>query len=235
MIYIAVVDNEKKVLNKIQKVLYELINDNIKIDFYTNANEFLNELDRIRYQIIISDISMPGINGIEMVKRAKMICPELYIIFLTAYVEYAIESYRMEAYQYVLKDEVDERLPEIMHRLINTMIKRTIRFCYIGSENQKVKMCYDNIIRIVKEKSAKYVNVVTSEGVYRERSSIEKMLMRLNGEEFALVDRGCAINLRYVKKIKGNLIYLNNSDVIEASRSRIKDVKIKLKEYWGEK
>ena len=79
------------------------------------------------------------------------------------------------------------------------------------------------------------MNVVTSEGVYRERSSIEKMLMRLNGEEFALVDRGCAINLRYVKKIKGNLIYLNNSDVIEASRSRIKDVKIKLKEYWGEK
>ena len=84
-------------------------------------------------------------NGIEMIKKAKEINSEMYIIFLTAYVEYAIESYRMEAYQYILKEELSNRLPEVLDKLIKSINKRKIRYSYIGSESQKIKICYDEI------------------------------------------------------------------------------------------
>jgi DNA-binding LytR/AlgR family response regulator len=234
MIYIAIIDNEKEILKKIEKTIMQIINKNVKIYFFTSANSFLTELEKTKFQIVISDISMPEMNGIEMIKKAKEINSEMYIIFLTAYVEYAIESYRMEAYQYILKEELSNRLPEVLDKLIKSINKRKIRYCYIGSESQKIKICYDEIVSIRKEKGAKYVSVLTTEGICRERSSIEKMLMCLNGEEFVMVERGCAINLRHVKKIKGNFIYLNTSEVVEVSHARIKEVKMKLREYWRE-
>ena len=73
MIYIAIIDNEKEILKKIEKTIMQIINKNVKIYFFTSANSFLTELEKTKFQIVISDISMPEMNGIEMIKKAKEI------------------------------------------------------------------------------------------------------------------------------------------------------------------
>ena len=147
MINIAIVDNEKSVLENIREILLNLSGEfkDVHIDTYEKAENFLVAFETTRYQILISDVDMPEINGIEMGKKARDRDPNIYIIFLTAYVEYAIESYRMEAYQYILKEDVEERLPEIMERLIEIVRNHSIKYCYIGSETQRVKMCQDEL------------------------------------------------------------------------------------------
>lgn len=237
MINIAIVDNEKSVLENINGILSDMRgeSDDIHIDTYEKAKDFLAAFETVRYQILISDVDMPEMNGIEMGKKARDCDPNIYIIFLTAYVEYAIESYRMEAYQYILKEDVEERLPEIIKRLIGIVRNHSVKYCYIGSDTHRIKMCQDDIIHIRKTKGTKYVSFCTTEGEIRERSSIEKVLEKLGREEFIVVERGSVVNLRHIMKVRDNVIYLSNGDAVEASHARIKKVKENIRKYWEER
>lgn len=237
MINIAIVDNEKSVLENISGILSDMRgeSDDIHIDTYEKAKDFLAAFETVRYQILISDVDMPEMNGIEMGKKARDCDPNIYIIFLTAYVEYAIESYRMEAYQYILKEDVEERLPEIIKRLIGIVRNHSVKYCYIGSDTHRIKMCQDDIIHIRKTKGTKYVSFCTTEGEIRERSSIEKDLEKLGREEFIVVERGSVVNLRHIMKVRDNVIYLSNGDAVEASHARIKKVKENIRKYWEER
>lgn len=237
MINIAIVDNEKSVLENISGILSDMRgeSDDIHIDTYEKAKDFLAAFETVRYQILISDVDMPEMNGIEMGKKARDCDPNIYIIFLTAYVEYAIESYRMEAYQYILKEDVEERLPEIIKRLIGIVWNHSVKYCYIGSDTHRIKMCQDDIIHIRKTKGTKYVSFCTTEGEIRERSSIEKVLEKLGREEFIVVERGSVVNLRHIMKVRDNVIYLSNGDAVEASHARIKKVKENIRKYWEER
>lgn len=237
MINIAIVDNEKSVLENISGILSDMRgeSDDIHIDTYEKAKDFLAAFETVRYQILISDVDMPEMNGIEMGKKARDCDPNIYIIFLTAYVEYAIESYRMEAYQYILKEDVEERLPEIIKRLIGIVRNHSVKYCYIGSDAHRIKMCQDDIIHIRKTKGTKYVSFCTTEGEIRERSSIEKVLEKLGREEFIVVERGSVVNLRHIMKVRNNTIYLSNGDSVEASHARIKKVKENIRKYWEER
>ena len=237
LINIAIVDNEKSVLENIRGILLNLSGEfkDVHIDTYEKAEDFLVAFETIRYQILISDVDMPEINSIEMGKKARDRDPNIYIIFLTAYVEYAIESYRMEAYQYILKEDVEERLPEIMERLIEIVRNHSIKYCYIGSETQRVKMCQDDIIYIQKAKGTKYTSFFTVKGEVRERISIENVLEKLMSDEFVIVDRSSVVNLRHIMKVRDNVIYLSNGDAVEASHARIKKVKENIRKYWEER
>ncbi len=63
---------------------------------------------------------------------------------------------------------------------------------------------------------------------------IEKTLEKLNSDEFVMVERACAVNLRHVTKIQDNTLFLSNKMTVEASSLRIKEVKEKLNRYWRE-
>lgn len=236
MINIAIVDNDMKSLENIRKLLSSQLsdNENILIFVFQNAVDFLNSLTGIRYQILLSDIDMPGMNGIEMAKKVKEMCPDIYIIFLTAYVEYAIESYRMEAYQYILKSDIETRLPKVLEKLLHSVERHRMKYCYIGTNIQRSKVCCDDIIQVSKVKGAKYVRYVTAEGEYTERNSIERVLEMLDNNQFVLAERGCVVNLKHVMKIRDNTIYLSNRETVEVSYARVKMVKERLYRYWEE-
>lgn len=236
MIGIAIVDDDKCTLETAKQILLDITAgyEHVQIDTFQSAADFLEALDMHRYQILVSDIDMPGINGIELCKKAREKYLDLYIVFLTAYVEFAIDSYRMDAYQYILKAEIQSRFPVVLGKLVDMVVNSQKNFCYVGSGMQKERVLHCDIIAIIKLKKSKYVEYVTlSEKLY-ERNSIEKALEKLNNDEFVTVERACAVNLRHVIKIQDNTLFLSNKMTVAASSLRIKEVKEKLNRYWRE-
>ena len=122
-----------------------------------------------------------------------------------------------------------------MERLIEIVRNHSIKYCYIGSETQRVKMCQDDIIYIQKAKGTKYTSFFTVKGEVRERISIENVLEKLMSDEFVIVDRSSVVNLRHIMKVRDNVIYLSNGDAVEASHARIKKVKENIRKYWEER
>mgnify|MGYP000482544879 CR=1 FL=1 len=93
----------------------------IQTRIYCCGEDFLQVKER--YDILILDIDLPGISGIELGHRLRKNGDDTAVVFLTAYPQYAAESYVIEAWQYVLKEQMEERFPEILHRLISSLLE----------------------------------------------------------------------------------------------------------------
>lgn len=84
LINIAIVDNEKGVLENIRGILLDMLGDSkdIHIDMYEKAKDFLAAFEKTRYQILISDVDMPEMNGIEMGKKRASVIRIFILCFL---------------------------------------------------------------------------------------------------------------------------------------------------------
>ena len=91
MIKVAIVDDEKNSLNAIRiYVEKELLpSDETEIFTFTKAEDLLKRLEeRLEIDIVIADVEMPGMNGIELGKRINALNRLIYLIFITAYTSY---------------------------------------------------------------------------------------------------------------------------------------------------
>ena len=154
------------------------------------------------------------------------------MIYLTSYPEYAWESYLVEAYQYVLKIDMQERLPQIVGKVLDGLIKENKNYRIFGNSYKHMKLYYKDIIYIQKEKEKKYTDYITKNGKYRERISFNQILHEIDDRRFIPIDRGHAINIQYIDQIDENFIYLETEEKFKVSRVQLANVKKQITEYW---
>lgn len=112
---ILLVDDEKLQLMRLEKACKNaLINANFLS--FTNPLNITDE-NISGTDIAFLDIEMPGINGIQLAKKIKKIKPEVKIIFVTAFDNYALEAYRLHASGYVTKPVSEERIKDELKEL----------------------------------------------------------------------------------------------------------------------
>ena len=114
MIRIGVIEDDSNMRKIVSQIIEKEIQgyEEVKQKTFESAEEFLQE--RVGYDIVISDIELPGINGIELGKRLSKEGKQTKLIYLTSYPEYAWESYLVEAYQYVLKIDMQETYEDLL-------------------------------------------------------------------------------------------------------------------------
>src|SRR3972149_8511415 len=99
-IRILVVDDEPKICHLIEE-LFKL--DGYQIDISFSGVEALQMMKRYNYQLLITDLKMPGIDGLELIQKAKELNPEIRTIMVTGYitVETAVQSLRHGVDDYI--------------------------------------------------------------------------------------------------------------------------------------
>lgn len=236
MIKVAVVDDDIDMQRMIQHYMNQEIRqeDNVEVVFYDKGSVLLEKLDGdCKVDILFLDIELPDINGIELGKRIREKYSRIYLVYLTSHSEFAIESYVLDAFQYILKEQMEVRLPQILRQLIKRVQKETKYYRMIGTNLDKEKVYYRDIITICKEKGAKYVKYNTVKGEYRERISLDEVLQNLHNDEFILVERGVVINAKHIAKLKNNDIYMDNKEKITISRTLLAKVRKQINLCWG--
>ena len=117
-------------------------------------------------------------------------------------------------------------------QLIEKLQKQKKEFCIIKDGTEQVKLLYKDILYLYKSKGAKYVNYVTTQGVVRERTSLENALKMLNSRQFLLVERGYAVNIKQICRVSGDTIYLEKGYEVPVSKARLAEVKREINLYW---
>ena len=116
---VAICDDEKIQLSITKTSVENSYNSlDLIVDTYTSGIELLNAVDVVNYDLIILDIEMPGVNGIDTAKRLRKIEDKTAIVFLTSHVEYALEGYEVNALRYLTKPASTEKLSEIITYLL---------------------------------------------------------------------------------------------------------------------
>jgi len=161
---IYVVDDERIIRVSLAD---ELRDAGFEVFEFAHAGPALMQLDSIIPDIVITDLKMPDINGIEFLKKIKKINKNVYVILMTAYstVSTAVEAMKLGAYDYIEKPFDNEKMLLIIERIIELKqvkdenkelkikLKQDYDFSSYVGESKKVTEIFD-LVKIVAQKPA---------------------------------------------------------------------------------
>lgn len=155
---LLIVEDEETLRASLKRVFSK---DGYQAEAVENAEAALEMLEKDIYDIIITDIILPGIDGIELLKRIKEKFPDQIVIIVTAYasLETAVEALRAGAYDYVVKPIIHEELKQIVKNALkqnalkteNVILKKQIERQYDFSKIIGVSSAMQDIIKEVKK------------------------------------------------------------------------------------
>ncbi len=115
---VLIVDDEKNIRLTLSQALEVL---GVKTDTAANGEEALNKLQGKEFHLILLDLKMPGMDGMEVLRQVSEIRPDIRIIIITAYgtVESAVEAMKLGAADFIQKPFTPEEIRELVSRVID--------------------------------------------------------------------------------------------------------------------
>ncbi|MEK3751480.1 response regulator [Paenibacillus sp. FSL E2-8871] len=119
MLRIAIVDDEILIREGLARMISKENTEFLVIGTYSDGKHLLDELPSLQLDVVITDIRMPQINGLELIKQLKASHPQIRSILMSGFVEfnYAREAIRSSAVDYLLKPIDKEQLFELLYQL----------------------------------------------------------------------------------------------------------------------
>ncbi|UUZ92240.1 response regulator [Paenibacillus sp. P25] len=118
MLRAMLIDDERPALDLLEKLLTASGHIEI-VGAFTESDEAVNRLKQENVDIVFSDIEMPGMSGIEAAEQLLTINPGIDVVFVTAYNQYAIEAFELNAIDYMLKPITAGRLGKTVERIVS--------------------------------------------------------------------------------------------------------------------
>lgn len=121
MYRLLIVDDEEIITNTLYEVFSQSMAEELDICKAYSANEALNWLSRTRIDIVLTDIRMPGMSGIELMEEIQTYWPRCRVVFLTGYSEfdYAYQAIQNSNVKYLLKTEGYSKVMQTIQEVIN--------------------------------------------------------------------------------------------------------------------
>ena len=156
---ILIIEDDKNTKEGLKKFLEA---EKYNVVAFEKGEEAITYLKQNRIDIILSDMKIPEMNGIEVLKKSKKISPSTFVIILTAYgtVDNAVEAMKLGAYDYLTKPLNLDKLSLVIDRalsyrklkedyeLLKKEIKERYSFENIIGQSKKMKQIFDMILQV---------------------------------------------------------------------------------------
>lgn len=220
---IAVCDDNETQISEMRRILGEWSADKpfaLTIDEYISAESFLFSYPDKPCSVLLLDIEMNGLNGMELAKKLRADGDMLPIIFITGYSEYIGEGYEVEALHYLLKPVDKSKLFAVLDRYTKRHTPESE--IVISCEDKTLHLSPDMIVYC--EAVGKKSHIHLSDGRVLVCDMGITVIKNLLNDDFADCHRSYIVNLRYVSSIGKTDITLDNGGNIPVSRRLYKDV-----------
>jgi DNA-binding LytR/AlgR family response regulator len=170
---------------------------------FTDGKEVVEFLKSNKVDLIFLDINLPGINGVDLMKR--LVNPPA-VIFTTAYPEYAIEGFNLDAVDYLLKPVSFSRFSKAVEKFLRTSTPPTNPddFILVKSGKREFRVKIESIHYI--ESMGDYVRIITTSQSIITHGTMQTFLSMLPSIQFCRIHKSYLINLEHVEYCEGNMI-----------------------------
>jgi len=208
-----------------EPLILDLLVDNIrKVPFLelkgqcNNALEATAILHKEQVDLIFLDINMPGLSGIQFVNSLKH--PPM-VIFITAYKEYALEGFNINAIDYLLKPVSFERflkacnkaqdLFSLQQKNMHPVTGQDYFFVYV--EYNQVKITIGNILYIEGMKDYAKIFLTTAPKPVMTKMSLKTLEEKLSGHRFARIHKSYIVSVDKISVVKRDLVCVGQTEL----------------------
>jgi len=210
------------------------------------GSEAVKEINKLLPDLIFLDVQMPGMNGFDVLAEIEH---EPYVIFTTAYDQYAIRAFEENAVDYLLKPLDEERFKVAVDRALKRKkseqgsLEELLRDLKLEGKNsyethifvQKSEKLFNLAVEeiVFLEASGDYTVITTKTDQFVSSSGIGKLEEILNPNTFIRVHRSTIINQNYLKEIErhfngGMVVKMQNGKSFPVSRTYAKEIRKKV-------
>lgn len=215
MYRIAICEDEKYILEELHKKVEKYIEQKqiiASVKTYMSGEELLKE--KITYNIVLLDMKLPGISGIEV---AKQIYRKSRIIFITFYEQYALDAFEVDAVHYLIKPVTEERLYLALDRAVDRLEQIDQKMLTLVKAGKTQIIPIHDILYC--EVFNHQVIIHTMQNSYNYSGSLDMLENELDGSFFRC-HRSFIINMRCIVGREEGMAIISNGDRILISRRK---------------
>lgn len=222
MLQIAIIEDEldsEKALHDALMKYAEEKEETIKCQAFPSGEAFLNNYNPI-FDIVFMDIGLSGMNGMETAHKLRDIDDDVPLIFITSMAQFAIEGYKVNAVDFIVKPCHYYDLKMRMDRILRN--KRSPEdYLTIYANGGKRLLEIQNLLYI--ESSGHQLIYHSSKGTFSSYSkSMKEIESELSSHGFARCSVFCLVNMNHISAIHGNEISIEK-ETLTITRGKRKD------------
>lgn len=237
---IAICDDDRscraRVLDIATDYAEERKDKNISFEVFADPEELLRATrEGARFDVFVLDIVMPGMNGIRLGQALRDDGEEGKIIYLTSSEEYALDSFKVRAFDYLIKPVQKASFYKVMDDAINSIHIKRDKSIIIKTRDGGARVALDSILYAELSKRAMLYHLVG--GNTLESTTLRTAFAEAVGElaadsRFARCGVSTVVNLHHVSSVESEAIVFIGGKRIFASKKLCRELRLAWNDYW---
>jgi len=235
MIRIAICDDDRSFGKYLQNTVEHCLEEHhiqykIRV-FHDSMNLYENIKMGEKFELMLLDIEMPNLDGLQLIRNIKELLPDALTMFLTNHEKYVYDVFSLEVFRFIPKNQVELRLGQALLDAVKKLQSETEKYYIIENRYGMERLSINRIISISRD--GKNSAFMLTDGTRTQvRKTLSQVFEELPEGEFVWANRGTICNLAHVMKIKDEELELSNHTSIPVIRGKINELKIVIKNYW---
>ena len=232
MIRVAIVEDEAEIREQLMGYVQRYTRQDgtaFEVKTFADGLEILEDY-RPAYDLILLDIEMKHLDGMETARRIRELDPEVMLVFITNMAQYAIKGYAVGALDYVLKPVPYFAFSQQLQKVEEQLRRRTRHYLAVPVEGGLRRLDTSRIYYI--ESEGHRVHFYTEEGDFAAPGALKALEEKLADRPFARCNSGYLVNLAQVQAVQQNTVEVGPYE-LQVSRPKRKSFLAALTDYIG--
>ncbi len=230
--HIAIVEDDESIRKQLTAYISKYFEEELtrcRLSVFTDGDEILEDF-RADYDLILLDIQMKRLNGMETAERIRQLDQDVYLVFVTNLANYAIKGYAVQAFDFVLKPINYMMLKQLLQRVDKLVSSRQRRYITLPTDLGLTRIDVNQIHNVETDKH--FLIIKTDLGEYRMRETMKNMEDVLGKFGFFRCNNCYLVNLKEVERVDGSTAWVHGEE-LAISRPRYKAFMEALARYLG--
>lgn len=232
MIRVAIVEDEAEIQEQLMGYVQRYTRQYgtaFEVKTFADGLEILEDY-RPAYDLILLDIEMKHLDGMETARRIRELDPDVMLVFITNMAQYAIKGYAVGALDYVLKPVPYFAFSQQLQKVEEQLRRRTRHYLAVPVEGGLRRLDTSRIYYI--ESEGHRVHFYTEEGDFAAPGALKALEEKLADRPFARCNSGYLVNLAQVQAVQQNTVEVGPYE-LQVSRPKRKSFLAALTDYIG--